>query len=145
MGKEKSLDNLKNGVKFGEGQAINLAGRPKSYINQVWELMGITKDEDKVVLLSKEDKYKFIQGLFEMPLDQLQELANNTKLPVFVVTIVRALICDIADGKTFTIQQFFDRFYGRAGQSLELTGEPTKPLVTIVKVHEDVRKSDKIE
>jgi len=141
--RNKDIANI--GVKFGEGQPTGLGGRKKDRINEVWAILGVTNDEDKVIIMSKEEKFKFIQGLFEMTLDQLHETASNPKMPVFMVSIIRALISDIDKGVNWTVNSFFDRFYGRAGQSLELTGEPTKPLVTIVKVHEDVRKSDKIE
>jgi hypothetical protein len=135
----------KVGKRFGEGQDPTLGGRKKSYVNQVWELMGITKDEDKIILMSKEDKYKFIQNLFDMPLEELEKLANNTKLPVFVVTVIRALIADIADGKTFTMQQFFDRFYGKAHQSMELSGDAQQPVVHVIAIQPKDITSDKIE
>jgi hypothetical protein len=141
--RNKDIANI--GVKFGAGQPNTLGGRKKDRINEVWAILGVTNDEDKVIIMSKEEKYKFIQGLFEMTLDQLHETASNPKMPVFMVSIVRALISDIEKGVIWTVNSFFDRFYGKAPQSLELSGDNAKPLVTVVKFQDDDGISDKIE
>lgn len=105
----------KGGLKFGEGQPTNLGGRKQSRINEVWKIVLGTDDlQEREIILPKEDKYKIIESIFEMPVIKLQEIANNEKTPAFILNIITAIIGDIEERKTFTIDKYYDRFFGKA-------------------------------
>lgn len=110
----------KGGLKFGEGQDTSLGGRKKSYLNEVWKIVLGTDstEEERTIILAKDDKYKLIESIFEMPVSKLQEVANNEKTPAFILNIITAIIGDIEERKTFTIDKYFDRFFGKASQPI---------------------------
>lgn len=85
-----------------------------------------TDDEEKEVQLSKSDKYRLIERFLELPLGDLKSIARNQSLPVFLVNIASAIAKDIEEGRTVTIDKYFDRFYGRAEQTHTVKAEDTK-------------------
>lgn len=130
------LDNLKKGKKFGSGQATNLGGRKQSRINEVWKIVLGTEDvEDREIILPKSDKYKIIESLFEMSIKKLEIIADKSDTPAFIVNIIKAILGDIAEKRTFTIDKYYDRFFGKADTKVSLTGgedeEGNKKPVTI--------------
>lgn len=126
MGRENSLKNLERGKKFGEGQNMAGNGRKRNYFNEVWSMIVKTDDEEKEVQLSKSDKYRLIERFLELPLGDLKSIARNQSLPVFLVNIASAIAKDIEEGRTVTIDKYFDRFYGRAEQTHTVKAEDTK-------------------
>lgn len=112
----------KGGVKFGQGQDPTKGGKKKDRINEIWQIVtGSPNDEERVILLSKSEKYKLIEVIFELPLSKLQDIISNENTPAFVVNIAMAIVGDIEERKTFTIDKYFDRFFGKAGEKLDIT------------------------
>lgn len=113
-------DNLKGkgGLKFGEGQRTDLGGRKKNRLNEVWKiLLGEHEEEERELILSKEEKYRLIEQLFDLNSNQLQGIINNDSTPVFVVNIALAIMTDMQEGRTVTIDKYWDRFYGKAASN----------------------------
>lgn len=119
MANIKNLENGKN-TQFGKGQDPTKGGRRKSVINEIWAIITDNDKYEKELVMSKEDKYKFIEMLLEMPLKRLQKISENSNLPVFMLAIISAIISDLQEGKTTTVDKYFDRFYGSAKSTADI-------------------------
>ena len=109
-------------VKFGSGQPTNLGGRKKDRLNEIWKIViGSDNEEDRVIIMSKEEKYKLIESLFELPLSKLQGIVENDSTPAFVVNIAMSIVGDIEERRTLTIDKYFDRFFGKAESKIDMT------------------------
>jgi hypothetical protein len=115
------------GVKFGQGQDPTKGGRKKEHINQVWKLIiGTDNEEEREITLSKDEKYKLLERLFDLNLQQLQDIVGNANTPVFVVSIITAIFQDMDEGRTITMDKYWDRFYGRADSKMDITSKGEK-------------------
>lgn len=117
-------DISKDGVKtqFGSGQPTNLGGRKKNRLNEIWKIVVGSEDEsERVIIMSKEEKYKLIESLFELPLSKLQGIVENDNSPAFVVNIAMSIVGDIEERRTLTIDKYFDRFFGKAESKVDMT------------------------
>jgi hypothetical protein len=99
----------KGGVKFGQGQNSTQGGRKQSLITRAWQI----EIDEQTVTFSKEDKYRLIEQLMELPLQKVKDIANNVDSPIFITTIAKALLKDLKQKKTKTIDIFFKRFFGK--------------------------------
>jgi hypothetical protein len=140
MPKGEHLKGVGGVKKYPENNPTK-GGRKQSILNAVWTiLVDSDNEEDRHLSMSKEDKYKFIEMLMEMPFNKLKDLAESctydvdanpkvvddillkkiskiqTTMPIYMLNIITAIFQDVQEGKTTTIDKYFDRFYGKAAQ-----------------------------
>lgn len=97
-------------------------GRKPSLYNHLRQLLGTEAEAE----LSREDYYRLIGCLLERPLGDLKTLATDKKTPVWVVSVVRAIVKDAQAGRMNTLDSLLDRLFGKASQPL--TGKDQTPL-----------------
>ena len=107
-----------------KGESGNLNGRPRKVLSLLAEKVGV----DFSVSLSKEDKYSILESMLEMSIAELKAIATDNQAPAFIVIVAGAIRKDISSGKMATINDLFDRFFGRPKQVNELTGKEGQPL-----------------
>ena len=82
------LDNLKKGVKFGEGQSIAGAGRPKKVLTKYKE-MGYSKSQVR-------DTYAALAGMTK---NELEVVVKDKEATALEVSISRAFLKAMAKGE----------------------------------------------
>lgn len=104
-------------VKFGSGQPTNRGGRKRNVIKHLEAAIG----KEFSIEISKDDKFKILESMCEMSISDLANIATDKKAPVFMVNIATALKEDIKKGRIFTLNDLFDRFFGKSRQVSEVT------------------------
>ena len=121
-GRQKQDANL---VMWERGKSGNPSGRPRSVLKRLEDQVGVSFN----ISLSKDDKYQILESLLEMSYADLGKIATDPECPVFIMSIAKGIERDIKNGKTYTVSELFDRFFGRAKQTQEVTGAGGSPLV----------------
>lgn len=85
--------------------------------------------DDSTRAISREDAYKLMSHLLSCSKTQLEAMARNPDLPISIVCQIKAIVTDMANGKTDTVDKLFDRLYGKSMQPMEITGGEGMPLI----------------
>lgn len=70
--------------------------------------------------MTKSDFYHIQQWLLEQPLEKLKYMYKDPETPTFMKVHISALTTDIKNGNTKSVQEIYDRLYGRATQPVEM-------------------------
>ena len=116
--KEKMAE-IGRATRFSSTNQPKNNGRKKSLYHQFKEM---AKSNDTP--LSREDFCKIVNHLLEQPVSELKKIASEQDTPVWVVSIVRAILTDASSGVMRTLDTLFDRLFGKAVQ-------PTKDEVSV--------------
>ena len=137
MSNKSIVENGKN-TQFQKGQSGNPKGRPRKRVNEIGEKIGI----EFGISISKADKYQILESLLEMNVKEITAISKDKDSPVFMVMIANGILSDIKKGRTNTLSECFDRFFGKAISRNEVTGADGGAIKTESKI--DVSKlSDK--
>jgi hypothetical protein len=110
MGKKYVMDpNMGKATQWKRGQSGNPNGRPRKVLSALAKKVGV----DFNVSLSKQDKFAILESMLEMNVKQLKELSLDKTTPAFMVIVSNAIRADLAAGKMHTVNDLFDRFFGR--------------------------------
>lgn len=124
-----SLANLMPAWK--PGQSGNPKGKPK---NRVIELHTKLKIRPKKGELNQEEINDIERELLAMTLSDLQILAKADKATNYEKSLAMAMIIDMKNGRTTTIDRLRERQYGKEPQKVDITtnGESinTKRMIT---------------
>ena len=124
------LENLKKGKRFSsEYQPSNY--RKQRLFTKIACMLG---DEKFSVTFSKKDFYDIYQTLASMTRKELIELREDENTPVFMISLINAIDKDCAEGNNKTIEMMFDRLFGRAAQSTDITSGGEKITVNPPKI-----------
>ena len=116
----------KNGKRFSATRQPKNPGRKPSRMNEFIKAFNL---EDESRQISREDATKLLVHLLGCNKAQLELMARNQDLPVSIVCQILAIVDDIANKKTDTVDKIADRLYGKSMQPLELTGAQGSPLI----------------
>lgn len=119
-----SFENGNNiGKQFTSDNQPAKNGRKPALYKQLKEITGKKVDFE----LSKEDYFKMIRFLMEQSkttLEAILEDANNnpeSKTPIWISNIIRAIMTDTKYGRTCTVEMLFDRLFGKSMQPVDHT------------------------
>lgn len=124
--REMTKNNLKKGVKFSKDNQPKTNGRKPSRMQQFIKAFGIDNQGRKI---SKDDFYRLVTHLLQCNKKELEQMYQNEDLPVSITTLIIAIMQDMDDGETKTIDNILDRMYGKPTQTAELTGKDGKNLI----------------
>lgn len=79
--------------------------------------------------LSKEDFVEMSNFLMQCTREEFKDIAENKETPMWVINMISALKNDIDKGQTDTIERLWDRQWGKAKNSMEITGAEGKDLI----------------
>ena len=106
----------KNGGKliiWERGESGNPNGRPRRVLKKLEDEIGISFN----ISLSKEDKFEILESMLELNTKQLDSIIKDDETPAFMVIIAKGLKNDIKTGRTLTLSECLDRFFGKPKQT----------------------------
>lgn len=106
------------------GQSGNPKGRPKNRVpDQLMEALKLKSKKEIRAGLTAEEIDNWDNYLLNAASDELTILAADVKIPIYARATARAIIIDMKNGKTATIDKLRDRLFGKQAQRVELTGK----------------------
>lgn len=122
------LANL-DAYKWKPGQSGNPKGKPKNrakaYFKRLLSKAQLKKSEG----LTADEINTIERKVLEVGLPDLQLLAKDGGSPAYLKNLCMAIIIDMKNGKTDTVDKLRERQYGKAKQQIEVTGKDGAPLM----------------
>lgn len=115
------LANLKAPWKKGERGASFNAGRKKNRVNELLKKIISPNRLKQSEALSVEEINTIERKVLSMNLSELQLLAKTDETPAYAKTLAMAIVIDMKNGKTATVDKLRDRQYGTAKQTVDIT------------------------
>ncbi len=119
------LANLEKG-RFQPGQSGNPAGRKKNRVTALLKQVLPKGSIKKSEALSIEEINTIEKSVLSLQLADLQLLAKMEETPAYMKTLAMAIIIDMKNGQTKTVDLLRSRQYGTPTQKMDLTsgGQP---------------------
>lgn len=127
---KNSLANLKPcGKKFSKDYQPDR--RKLSLFRMLANIIG---EQELDVSFTKEDFYKCYQYIIELNEEQIMHVIADPQTPIWMVSVAKAIVVDAKTGSSQTIEKMFDRLFGRAAQSTDITTGGDKITVVPPKI-----------
>ena len=97
-------------------------------------LADVIGEQELEVSFTKEEFYKCYQYLIELTGEELKKIVNNPMTPIWMVSLSSAIVSDVKSGSSATVEKMFDRLFGRAAQSTDITSDGEKITVNPPKI-----------
>ena len=141
----KSLVNLE-AHKFKPGQSGNPRGRPRNRIMPLVRQV-VSKKRLKEVDGFTESEINFMERtLLTMTQAELQALANEDGTPAYMKGKAIAIVSDMKNGRTATLDQLRDRQYGKAVDRMDIAVRTTgEREMTIEEIDAEIERLEKLD
>mgnify|MGYP004514826957 CR=1 FL=1 len=114
---------------FKPGQSGNPKGRPKSTAPEMLAvLLGSRSRARRFYKLTQTDLAAWDELLLSLDMDKLKLLVQTAEAPIYAKGMAMAIVRDMQNGKTATLDRIRERLWGKAVQRVELTGAGGTPL-----------------
>lgn len=125
--KKGQTENLTNTWK--PGQSGNKSGRPRSRSREILEGCLTVKQVKENTMLDDKEIAAIEQIIMSLDLAALQAIAKSDKAPAYMITLARAAMWDMKNGKTQTMNLLRDRQFGAVKKQVDVTtnGESMVP------------------
>ena len=114
------LANLEKG-KFQPGQSGNPAGRKKDRVKALLKEVLSKASLRKATALTNFEIDTIEQTVLALELPDLQLIAKYDKTPAYMKTLAMAMIIDMKNGQTKTVDLLRSRQYGTPKQNIDVT------------------------
>ena len=110
-----SLKNLENGKKFSKTYKPANTGRRKDYLKEFVDENRVSLNDLKIILESL---------ILDHSAADIEKIFNSGKktLPIGLAGFIKGLDIDLKKGRTDTLNSILDRVYGKATQSVNVSG-----------------------
>jgi len=116
--------------KFKPGQSGNPKGRPKSRVpEQLVKIFGSKARAKKFYSLSAVEIDEWEAAILTFSVNDLRLLAKWDDAPAYPKGLAVAVLSDMKNGKTTTLDKLRERQYGKPTQRMELTGKDGGDLI----------------
>lgn len=128
MAGDRRIENLKP-FKSGAEWNGNPNGRPKSRVAEARvKVMGKAKAKE-FLAVGEYEYMEWLATLYSADVPALKAWAQDDGTQVFVRAYSRAILFDMKNGKTTTLDKIAEKLYGKAVQRVEHTGADGSNLI----------------
>lgn len=115
--------------KWKPGQSGNPNGRPRNRVKELLDGLLTVKQVKENTNLEQKDIDAIEQIVLSLDLPALQAVAKSDKAPTYLLTLARAAMWDMKNGKTQTMNLLRDRQFGAVRKHVDVTtnGESMVP------------------
>lgn len=115
---------------FKPGQSGNPKGRPKSRVpEQLVKIFGSKSRAKKFYSLSAVEVDEWEATILTLSVNDLKLLAKWDEAPAYPKGLALAVLSDMKNGTTKTLDKLRERQYGKAVQRMEVTGKDGGDLI----------------
>lgn len=115
---------------FKPGQSGNPKGRPKNRVpEQLIQIFGSKAKAKKFYCLSAGEINEWEAVILTLSADDLKVLAKWSNAPAYPKGLAIAVLSDMKNGKTTTLDKLRERQYGKPTQRMEVTGKDGADLI----------------
>lgn len=111
------------------GQSGNPKGRPKNRVPKQLAVLFSQKTAKKMDGLTELEIKTWDVQMLSMDASQLKTLIQWDKAPAYVKANAIAILFDMRNGKTTTVDKLREKIFGKDTQRMELTGAGGKDLI----------------
>ncbi|EJX03628.1 hypothetical protein EVA_08267 [gut metagenome] len=111
------------------GQSGNPKGRPKDRVPEILSRVFGKAKAKKIYGLSQAEVDKWESIVLTLTAEQLKDLVKYDNCPAYPKNLALAILTDMKNGKTTTIDKLRERQFGKAVQRVELTGKDGQDLM----------------
>lgn len=115
----------KVGKLFSKTRQPKKNGRKPSRMNEFIKAFDLDNGEKQI---SKDDAIRLLTHCLMCNRAELERMTKNTDLPIAVLCQIKAIVTDMNNGTTSTVDKLFDRIFGKAVQKTEITGADGSPI-----------------
>jgi hypothetical protein len=135
------LANLEKG-RFKPGQSGNPAGKKKNRVLMLLKNVLSKSKLKKSEALSIDEINTIEKTVLALELSDLQLIAKADQTPAYMKTLAMAIVIDMKNGKTTTVDLLRNRQYGTAKQQIDITtgGAPLAQSITQDEAKEIIAK-----
>lgn len=136
--KKKAFNpDIGKNTRFKKGQVANPNGRPS--VKRVLNILSkaLTKTRAEELSMTKAEVEEWEGKLISLCLEDLKKICKDPEAPTYVVNVAMAIITDIKNGRTITIDKLRDRRYGKVSDKLEITGKDGAELFKGIEVSDE--------
>ena len=124
------MANEQNLIPFKPGQSGNPKGRPKSRVpEQLVKIFGSKARAKKFYSLAAGEIDEWESAILSMSANDLKLLAKWDEAPAYPKGLAIAVLNDMKNGKTTTLDKLRERQYGKPTQRMEVTGKDGGDLI----------------
>jgi hypothetical protein len=118
------------GHKFKKGQSGNPAGSKPNRIARLLKEI-LPKSKRKIIAhdLTNVEINTIERKVLQLELPDLQAICKCEQTPAYMKSLAMAVIIDMKNGKTTTVDTLRSRQYGATKQQVEVTGKDGQPLI----------------
>lgn len=125
---ESQLANIVN-HKWKPGQSGNPKGKAKNRARQYFKKIVSKAKLKRTEGLTLDEINTIEKKVLEVSLSDLQVMAKNDESPSYLKSLCMAIIIDMKNGRTDTVNKLRERQYGSVKQQVEVTGKDGAPLM----------------
>ena len=120
------------------GQSGNPKGRPKNRVQDTLvQALKLNKKKELKASMTPDEVRGYEEYIIGASSDDLTILAQDVSIPIYVRALARAIIIDLKNGKTATIDKLRERIVGKQTQRVELTGADGTDLIPAQRLTEE--------
>lgn len=125
---EQQKETLRKNA-FKPGHSGNPAGRPKSIVKELVKTFASKKRIRQLTNMSTDSINDTEKKMLVLTVSELTALAKADNTNAYIKTLALAIITDMKNGNTTTIDKLRERQYGKVKQQIEVTGKDGAPLM----------------